>query len=337
MISVIIPVYNGGAFLEKCLRSVMEQSYSDLEILVIDDGSTDDSADVCAALAAQDNRIRLIQQKNAGVSAARNQGVAQSKGEYLTFVDADDLLLEGALQTLWDGMQAGADLAIGSHLEYRAGKCREVSRQTREFDADSILHDFTQFDELINFLWGKLFRRSIIADNRLEFDRSLPYGEDHTFNLTYCKYARRIVCFSAPVYRYSLGGVASSVKYHPDRNAYNLALMEAYGGFFGGMEQIPMEFLRKKIADQLRDSILHYMVHCSRAQASEKIRQTLTLFRDYIREDLLEGGELPPKLVRSLLSGDTKSIARDTFWTHGKRIMLRRGKRVYYRYFNKRI
>lgn len=337
MISVIIPVYNCGAFLEKCLRSVMEQSFSNLEILVIDDGSTDDSAAVCTALAAEDSRIRLIRQKNAGVSAARNHGIALSRGEYLTFVDADDLLLEGALQALWDGAQAGADLTIGSYVEYRAGKSRKILRQAREYDADGILRDFAQFDELINFPWGKLFRREIIAAHQLEFDRAVPYGEDHIFNLAYCRYAQKVVFFSAAVYRYSLGGVASSIKYHPGRNAFDLALLEAYGRFFGGVEQIPRPFLKKKIADQLRDSFLHYMVHCSRAQAREKIGQTLTLFKDYLREDLLDGGEFSPELARCILSGDVKGITRATFRKHGKRILLRRAKKTYYRYFDKRI
>lgn len=101
-VSVIIPVYNNEKFIEKCIRSVMEQSFCDLEILVVNDGSTDGSAEILQKLAGEDGRIRLVSQSNQGVAAARNCGLDMASGKYLTFVDGDDYIGKDYIEKLYD-------------------------------------------------------------------------------------------------------------------------------------------------------------------------------------------------------------------------------------------
>ena len=90
MISIIIPVYNAASYLDKCIESILHQKYKDFELLLINDGSTDNSGDICDAFALKDNRISVFHQQNQGVSAARNLGIEQAKGEWLQFIDSDD-------------------------------------------------------------------------------------------------------------------------------------------------------------------------------------------------------------------------------------------------------
>src|SRR5699024_3182846 len=114
LLSVLIPVYNVAAYLEECLTSVVNQTLKDLQIILIDDGSTDASAEIAARFAAQDERIQLIHQENRGLGAVRNRGVRLARGAYLTFLDSDDTLPRDALRALVDSLEhSGADLAIG--------------------------------------------------------------------------------------------------------------------------------------------------------------------------------------------------------------------------------
>lgn len=160
LISVIVPVYNVEEYLEECLQSVRNQSYRHLQIILIDDGSTDGSAALAAAQARSDRRIKLVRQANAGLGAARNTGVRQARGRYLCFVDSDDLLVKDAIERLWASISAsGSDFVVGSLRRFTSTKswipqwAREVHRKDR--------HHITLAehpDILKNvFAWNKLF------------------------------------------------------------------------------------------------------------------------------------------------------------------------------------
>ena len=113
LISVIVPVYNVEAYLERCVRSVLDQTYGAFELLLIDDGSADKSGALCDRLAETDRRIRVIHQENRGLAAARNRGIEAASGEYLIFLDSDDYWSGDVLQSLWEALQeSGADLAL---------------------------------------------------------------------------------------------------------------------------------------------------------------------------------------------------------------------------------
>lgn len=105
LISVIVPVYNSGQYLARCIESVLHQSFVDFELLLINDGSSDDSSSICSDYAVRDNRIRVFHQNNAGVSAARNLGIKEIRGKYLAFVDADDYVYPNYLKDLYESLR----------------------------------------------------------------------------------------------------------------------------------------------------------------------------------------------------------------------------------------
>lgn len=171
-VSVIIPVYQAAATLTECVMSVKQQSYGDLELLLIDDGSTDEGAAICDRLALQDDRIRVFHQENRGVSAARNRGLSEATGTYVMFVDADDALLPGAIETLMAyERESKADLiSMRFQVDYTGGSPQSVSGYYY------IDHCIFERDTSV---WGKLFYRPALEG--LTFDESLTIGEDMLF------------------------------------------------------------------------------------------------------------------------------------------------------------
>lgn len=177
-ISVIIPAYNVETYLEPCVRSVLQQTYQNLEILLIDDGSTDKTWEVCQALAAADSRVRPIRKENGGVSSARNAGIAAASGEMLTFVDGDDELREHALEALLEAQQrTGADIVaawydMGAPIPYpEAGDV--VWKGTEALQKSLEDHPLTYS------AWAKLYTREIIGDTR--FQEGIRVNEDSLF------------------------------------------------------------------------------------------------------------------------------------------------------------
>lgn len=177
-ISVIIPAYNAETYLEPCVRSVLQQTYQKLEILLIDDGSTDKTWEVCRALAAADSRVRPIRKENGGVSSARNAGIAAASGEMLTFVDGDDELKENGLEALIEARQrAGADIVaawydMGAPIPYpEAGDV--VWKGTEALQKSLEDHPLTYS------AWAKLYTREIIGDTR--FQEGIRVNEDSLF------------------------------------------------------------------------------------------------------------------------------------------------------------
>lgn len=279
MISVIIPVYNGEKDIKACLDSILTQTDTDLEILVTDDGSEDSTLSVCRKIAAEDSRVRLFHQENAGVSAARNRGLGEAKGEYVTFVDADDLLPPNAIAALRRGMGTDTDFVIGSHSCFRGRWERQVTHTPAEPP-----------DALASLMCGKLYRRSLIEENGIRFREGLPYGEDTVFNLQYYKCARKVTVLETVVYRCRMGGIASSLRHYPDRDKIALSLIGAYGRFFGGTGKIPERILQR----ELTETCLHYLVHESPREARERLDGMLAI----LPPCGFSGGEEVVRLVR---------------------------------------
>ena len=337
MVSVIIPVYNGAAMIAQCLHSVLTQSYTDLEIIVVDDGSTDETYSICESIAHIDNRIHLLTQQNAGVSAARNNGIAHASGEYISFVDADDYLSQKSIELMVAAMSAETDLVIGSYTAFRKGFSQKIIRKPQRFSSQALREQFITFDGALDTVWGKLYKNEIIRQHSLCFDKQMPYAEDHVFNLQYCKRAQHATIISDLVYFDRLGGMASSIKYHPHWNRFCMLLMGAYGEFFDGADNIPLPFIKKKISDQITGSVAHYMVHCSHDEKDQKILETLTIFAPFIHRDIVDEQYFSPAMVKAILAKDVKSLQRAMTRSLGIRIMLRKVKIKYYQRFNKRI
>lgn len=190
LVSVIIPIYNVEAFLSQCLDSVIAQTYTNLEIILVNDGSPDNSAAICKEYAEKDSRIVYIKQNNAGLSAARNHGMRLAKGDYILFLDSDDYLSNDCIQCLINSAFKGYLPIIGFEIDF--SDKGEIVTPHQSYGTYSSVKDFLQdfhkyFATKSNFAWGKLYRADVIRDNKLAFSEGVSLVEDILFNIQYYK------------------------------------------------------------------------------------------------------------------------------------------------------
>ncbi len=184
LISVIIPVYNVKKYLQRCLDSVIEQTYQNLEVILIDDGSTDHSGKICKEYAKKDVRIHVISQKNQGVGAARNKGLDTAKGEYITFVDSDDFISKDMIETMYGELIRLNVTYIGcgyNHLDSKGNILGSytVNEITTYSGIQALQRHYMISEKKENFIlvWGKLFRRELF--HCLRFSSELFFEDMH--------------------------------------------------------------------------------------------------------------------------------------------------------------
>ncbi len=208
LISIIVPVYNVESYLDQCVRSCISQTHTNLEILLVDDGSTDSSPEICDAWAQKDNRIRVIHQDNAGPTLARNTGQKSATGDYLTFIDADDwidsTMCEYLLRIL---LEEDADIskiqAVHVHDEHMHAP--QVSEKLRVYDREEYARRFFKIgsQSIEYYLWNKLYRRSTIDDQT--FQGTYTVGDDVVDTYRIILKANKIVESRLPMYYYRMG------------------------------------------------------------------------------------------------------------------------------------
>ena len=218
LVSVIIPVYNAQAHIGRCLESVRRQTYKNIQIILINDGSKDVSLPVCQMYARVDPRILLVDRENAGVSAARNLGLTLAEGEYLQFVDSDDYLAPWATALLVQkAVENDADMVISHYYRVLPGS---VNEKTGEERPDTVtpygflpegLYDKRGFAENLmeepasfyyGVMWNKLYRRQIVERFHIQCSEELEWSEDFLFNLEFIRYAERFYSLASPLYYY---------------------------------------------------------------------------------------------------------------------------------------
>lgn len=204
MVSVIVPVYNVEKYLEDCLTSVEKQTYRDIEIILIDDGSTDCSGKICDKHAKNDHRIRVIHKKNEGVSIARNTGIKHATGEYLMFVDSDDCIhpkiVENYLKLQNSGVTVICDLT-DDYDRWKNFKGSDFEVKTENISREYFMKMF--YEDHINSPADKLYCTDIIKKNGILFPTDKNLGEDLLFNLEYLMAAKTsYVIMHGPYYYY---------------------------------------------------------------------------------------------------------------------------------------
>lgn len=176
LISVIIPVYNVEKYLSKCVDSILAQSVEDFELLLIDDGSTDSSLTICNDYARKDNRIRVISKENGGVSSARNLGLDNATGEWVTFVDADDWLDERTFEKCRPYMEENEIVRFSTLDVFANGKIHH-RRVRKAKDWDEAFRQVVGHRTVIG-ICGTLYNRRLFEENKIRFDTDIVYGED---------------------------------------------------------------------------------------------------------------------------------------------------------------
>lgn len=181
MISVIIPAYNAARTIRRCIQSVLDQTYTEWEMIIVDDGSKDNTLDICQSY--DDSRIRVLHKENGGVSSARNHGLKFAQGDYIAFIDSDDFIEADYLEHLSQGL--GYDIVI-------SGFCYENTPESSSFHLKLANREAVgrELSKLINadqlcYPWGRLFKRSIIETYHIRFDEAMRFAEDNVFNWEY--------------------------------------------------------------------------------------------------------------------------------------------------------
>lgn len=208
--SVIIPVYNAQEYLRHLLFDIQRQKGIDFEVILIDDGSSDNSFKICKEFAVKDSRFHYYRQQNKGVSAARNKGIEKAKGDYIIFLDSDDRIPEDSFRKLLDPMKSypKIDLVIGKY------KAVGDFKKDEELFWQSDVLGRKHYEEMlldcisaaISFyygcVWNKLYRKSIIIENQIRFDEKLKWCEDFIFNMGYFQYVQFCYYLTDVIYHY---------------------------------------------------------------------------------------------------------------------------------------
>ena len=239
MVSIIVPIYNAEQYLRRCVDSILNQEYTDYELLLVNDGSTDASGDICEEYGDQDPRVIVIQKENTGVSDSRNRALDRARGKYLQFLDSDDWITPDATRLFVRAAEEyGCDMVIsdfyrvvGERLSPK-GDIEEEGVLTREEFAAHMMENPADF--YYGVLWNKLYRRDIVEEHNLRMDTDINWCEDFMFNLEYIRYAKVFYALHAPIYYYvkRKGSLASQGINISKTVKMKLNVFEYYNNFY---------------------------------------------------------------------------------------------------------
>lgn len=239
MVSIIVPIYNAEQYLRRCVDSILNQEYTDYELLLVNDGSTDASGDICEEYGDQDPRVIVIQKENTGVSDSRNRAIDRARGKYLQFLDSDDWITPDATRLFVRAAEEyGCDMVIsdfyrvvGERLSPK-GDIEEEGVLTREEFAAHMMENPADF--YYGVLWNKLYRRDIVEEHKLRMDTDISWCEDFMFNLEYIRYAKVFYALHAPIYYYvkRKGSLASQGINISKTVKMKLNVFEYYNNFY---------------------------------------------------------------------------------------------------------
>ena len=324
MVSIIVPVYNGAEYLDRCVASVVAQTLKDWELILVDDGSTDGSCALCDRWAQRDPRIRVIHQKNSGVSAARNTGLDAARGEYVGFVDADDYIAPETYAVALEGLE-NADLVMWDAVTVWAdGRTEPDTIPLLSGDANLTRQDMTP--ELLCLMAGSvcrcLYRRSLIGDIR--FPAGIKFSEDRLFNLQAMGRTERLRYLKTPLY-YRLMHSASAVhRYHGDyfdaSKAAHLAVMAVLERAWAGEKAYVRAYERQFLGSAL-GAIHNYHYKTSPLTAAQRRERVKALCEDPILRQVLERAEkldLRQNLMKYKQVTALCLLAKLANWKHGR-------------------
>lgn len=286
-VSVGLAVYNGESYLEQCLNSLIDQTLRDLEVILVDDGSTDSSSAVCDLYAAKDCRIRVIHKSHGGLASARQMALDASTGEFFCVCDADDWMEPEMYERLRDkAVESDADVVMCDYWrEYGDGHCKQ-SIYGKEIPSDNrqIINDLLS-DRFPSFIWNKLFRRDVFTRFSLSWELGVNMQEDYLMNLKILQYPVRLTYLPQPLYHYRRMHGGNSYTNHITLSSFNQML-------------IIRDWIDKHLGDSLFSSgKTHYQVNVAYAG----LRVVCGMTPRYYRENSVSRLSLPQLLSEQTL------------------------------------
>ena len=278
--SVIVPVYNVESYLPRCIDSLLAQNYVDLEILLIDNGSKDQSGQICEDYAAQFSNITAYHIPNKGVGSARNFGLSKAKGEFICFVDADDYLVGNLFSDVESQLDSQLDLLVFSYYNSIEKNLSEINRSAKilptegKKDKSDFIALFQELflTDMMYTVWNKIYRREFLEEHQIVFE-SYELGEDVRFNLSVYQHVNTVFLVKSAYYVYVSGRVDSAMgQYNPNRMNYQLEEL-------GKVDQLMISWNSHddQFIDQIKARIL-----MSNIQNISKQKMSLSKKRHYV-------------------------------------------------------
>jgi len=301
LISVIVPVYNAENTIEQCVNSIIKQTYLNLEIILVNDGSKDKSIEICQKLQKEDNRIIVIDKENEGVSKTRNKGIDIAQGEYITFVDSDDYIENNMIEILYNNIQ-NYDLCTCNYYAIKNNK------KTIKSNIESYTIEEGQVNEYIEKMQkemlfynpvNKIFKAKIIKENNIRFEHNIHVGEDYLFNIEYLKYVKKAKYISQPLYNYIIQNGTLSQKYIERFIPLEMKIVRNVKEIYEE-RAFDMTYIYNQYMELLKSNIYNL-------QIGQKSRKEIKKFiEEYIQE--LEKDKIIKKEIKSKLSKENKIL-----------------------------
>lgn len=216
LVSIIVPVYNVEKFVEKCVKSLMNQTHKNIEIILVDDGSPDHSSEIIDRIAAEDQRVHVIHQQNRGGSAARNAGLQCASGEYVMFVDGDDWVDSDYVSYFLTLVSESGSLIGMNKNNYSTGKIK-TNEERYVVKAETAI-EWIYSDEIFVAVWNKIYSRRLLVDNNISFDPTIWYGEGMLFNIQCLQYVDTVAIGEKSVYHQTFNPDSAMRKFNLKSN-----------------------------------------------------------------------------------------------------------------------
>ena len=283
MISIVVPIYKAEAFLNRCIESILNQTYKNFEIILVDDGSPDNCPKICDDWEKKEERIRVFHKQNGGVSSARNCGIENAKGNLIIFPDPDDWVEPNYLEKLIGIKEEyKADLSICGH--YHGTDISDPEASFSVMTMEKALEQLMMPDSFCGFVWNKLYDMEIIKNNNLRFDVELGMVQDLHFNVRYFQFCRRVVYDPEPIYHYTIdsGGVTSRYTPLTPRKISGLLTYKKIGELthekYPQIEQISYSSLCKMCLD---DICIYYKTKMRAKEMRNLLRSNFVKYRKF--------------------------------------------------------
>lgn len=275
-ISIIIPVYNVEKYLGKCLDSILAQTFTDFEVFLIDDGSTDNSGEICEEYAEKDNRLKVFHQKNQGVSITRQRALNMVTTEYVAFIDPDDYIEEDYLEKLYESaLETKADLVWCDYIEHHGDKdckhsCAWVDKSRCGLLKGILASGFSAV------LWNKLYRTAVIKENGICFDSALNTAEDILFVSEFICHSKNFSYVDKALYHYNMANENSAInKYSTLKFKMDYALM---------LSCLLPELRRTGEYEAIYPSLINCMFYCKDIYAFDSRYRDFKKYRELFPE-----------------------------------------------------
>lgn len=309
-ISVIVPTYNGEQYIERCINSIFSNTSKDFEAIIVDDGSTDNTLDILHKLEEKYDRLKIVEQTNKGVSAARNNGIAHSHGEYLMFCDCDDEYEKGLIDNIILNFNSNDDLIVFNRVDFQENKIvnfidpteKKLERKNIE---EYLTKDYSKGRSTFSSC-NKIYKRSIIEEHNLHFNESIHYSEDNLFNLIYLLFCKSVLKNYTTKYIRYCNNDSTVYKKINDYYSQNINVIEKF-----------MEYLKLQNIDVIpyKEVINNLYYHYANVSIHRLItKMDCSSYKEYVSEMKKIRRDLKEKNIRFLKYDSVKDKLKYTLF-----------------------